>query len=379
LFLIASAGRSGTTLLASCLDRHPEIAVPRETNVIGLIYRILARVPDAVPGRDVVSRLIVSSDLFSQHLGSALTPEDVREAVHAAEYTVPAIVQAVFGRYALKRGKRIAGDKSPNEFSDIPRMLSILMDGDFRVVHLVRDVRDVVVSLSKTAFGPPSFQKMVETWSRENLKLNEKALAYREQYLMVRYEDLVRSPGEELSRIAAFLGAGFHPAMLAHEGRGGSLSEMPGHQLLGRPITDSRVGAWKREIDPEIAQSIERTAGEALRFFGYEVTEEPASSSDPAGQEEFKVLLAHERRGGERVRRQYREACVEINRLQKALDEQARWNTDIAKGIPERDAEIRRLQGVLEEPSRWNVNLHRGVSKWAVWGFFNRKTGGRPS
>jgi len=130
---------------------------------------------------------------------------------------------------------------------------------------------------------------------------------------------------------------------------------------------------------PAIARSIERCAGEALRCFGYEVDEEPDSSPVAAGREEFEAMLAEERRGGERVRRQYREACAEINRLQAALDEQARWNTDIAKGIPERDAEIRRLQGVLEEQSRWNVNLHRGVSKWAGWSFFNRKPGGRPS
>ena len=82
------------------------------------------------------------------------------------------------------------------------------------VVHLIRDGRDVALSLRATWFAPAEdLAALARHWA-EQIRSARRQVAGRDCYTEVRYEDLVAEPEETLRRICADLDLDFDPAML---------------------------------------------------------------------------------------------------------------------------------------------------------------------
>jgi hypothetical protein len=115
MFFIFGSPRSGTTLLAQSLNAHTSVVVPNETDFVIPLAFLCDRVRDPAVGRELVATAIVSGAAFERSIGKFLTDTEVRECVHDAAYAVSAIIERIYARIAEKAGKRIAGDKSPND------------------------------------------------------------------------------------------------------------------------------------------------------------------------------------------------------------------------------------------------------------------------
>jgi hypothetical protein len=238
VFLIG-AERSGTTLLRLMLDGHPDVAWPCELD-------FAFRWPESRDGEwpDLV-------DFWS------LLAED-RQARQArividARLAFPDLVRSLHEQLAQRTHKPLLGVTVHRHYERILRLWPAA-----RFVYLLRDGRDV--ARSHVAMGwagnvwaaAPVWREAERAW---------RALASRvprERRIEVRYEQLVRDPERELSRVCAFLGVAYDAAML----------EYPKRTRYAEP--DPRIAErWREELSARELAWLEREIGPELRARGY--------------------------------------------------------------------------------------------------------------
>ncbi|NDY93465.1 sulfotransferase family protein [Ideonella livida] len=270
MFFILGTPRSGTTLLAQCLNAHSQLAVPNETDFIIPMAFVLDRVKDPAVGRPMVADLICHSAQYRASLADYLTHEEVRALVAETPYQAWALLQAIYGAVARRAGKVLAGDKSPNDLNFLRMLVKVGgLPAQAKVIHLVRDIRNVMVSLR--AWQGPSDQDdyFARYWCSHNLYV--KALRERQPdtYHLVRYEDMVQDPAGTFSAVCAFLGHTLEEGMLLPEHRHPRYRKARHHQKLYEPISADRLDAWRTELPEGLAAHYERQAREGLEAFGY--------------------------------------------------------------------------------------------------------------
>lgn len=270
MFFVLGSPRSGTTLLAQTLSAHSQIEVPYETDFIVPAAFIFDRIRDPEAGRPLLHGLMANSTAFKGSLGQYLDAAALRDLVYAADYNLPALLTAVYDRIAQQAGKRLAGDKSPNDLQFIRIVTKQLRAGTgIKVIHIVRDLRDVMVSVRERNWLDDPDRYFPRMWNLYNLYLHE---LYREDagsYRLIRYEDMVQDMPASFRGLCGFLGVEFETDMLDHEKRHRRFRHMPHHQTLFKPVTQERVGVHREQLDAAQREDYERKAGEALRVFGY--------------------------------------------------------------------------------------------------------------
>ncbi len=273
MFTVQGMPRSGTTLLAQCLNAHPDLVVPDETDFIVPAAHVFGLVDDPGAGRALIADLIVATDRFAATLGRWLTPESVRAAVAGAPYRFDALVASVYEALATEAGAGLAGDKSPNDLVQSEILASAgFFTGAVRTVHLVRDPRDVMVSMARLGWLNGLDVNYASQWRTANLNLHRRLAETGDAYHLVRYEDVVADPVPVFEGLCAFLGVAYDPQMLSEEARFSQFPEHRGmtqHASTYRPIGADSVGRYESVFDRQTLAEIDERAGDALALFGY--------------------------------------------------------------------------------------------------------------
>src|SRR5690606_5319429 len=85
--------------------------------------------------------------------------------------------------------------------------------------HLIRDGRDVALSLRKMWFSPGwDIRTQAKHWTRF-VKTARKAGVGRPDYLEVRYEDLILDTRASLERLCSFVGLRYEDSMMRYHDR----------------------------------------------------------------------------------------------------------------------------------------------------------------
>lgn len=276
---IFGCGRSGTTLLRSMFDSHPEIAIPGESGFIWQTRKRLER------GAEFDIESFVEGLLAHRRFQRwGLDPEMLRARM-VGDPRVEDFADAIRRLYRLfaeSRSKKHYGDKTPAHVLRLPLIADMFPEGRF--VHLVRDGRNVTLSyLDIKEWGPASVAEAALYWKRrvEYGRQKGKSLGPA-RYTEIRYEDLVRDPERELRRLCQFVSLSFHDEMLRYFERAGEVLDLEmhphRHQGLHRPPT-SGLRDWRTKMDDEDVACFEALAGDTLTEFGYERRFEQTSAS----------------------------------------------------------------------------------------------------
>ncbi|HEX2090950.1 MAG TPA: sulfotransferase [Longimicrobiaceae bacterium] len=286
--IVVGSPRSGTTLLRLMLDAHSELAIPPETGFLKLGPRLRGKGERL---RERFFRAVVSyPESSSPAWPDFEIPEEAfREAVARIDpFTVPDGYRAFYRLYAARFGKSRWGDKTPLYCMELDTIRRLLPEARF--VHVIRDGRDVALSLRKMWFSPGREMKAQAAYWRRCVLAARRAGGGRPDYLEVRYEDLILDTRETLGRICAHIGLDFDEAMLSyhlraperlreHKGR----SRPDGTPLVTREerlrqqartteLPDpSCVFAWKEAMSMEERKAFQAVAGDLLEELGYEV------------------------------------------------------------------------------------------------------------
>jgi Sulfotransferase family len=272
-FFIVGNDRSGTTLLRLVLDRSEEAAVPSESMFLIDFASVRRR-----GGLDDAERAARFAREVWSHPKVRLwelpgQPPAVPAGLsHDGAYRF--VVESPFRAYAEREGKGRFGDKTPAYVHYLEEILAVWPEA--RVVILVRDARDVALSITGLPFGPNNPYAAALWWSqgiRAGLEAQER---HPENVLTVRYEELVADPASVVARVCEHVGLGYNSDMLAIErsapekvvaGRAEWFSE------LTAPISDSGSGRFRTEMTEEEQRVVEAVAGDELRALGYQTAD----------------------------------------------------------------------------------------------------------
>ena len=276
--VIVGVGRSGTTLLRLMLDSHPQLAIPPET---GFLPAIHARQADL--SADGLVDLIAGTPSWPDfHLEAAALRAEMEglPSFSAAEG-----VRCFYRLYAARFGKDRGGDKTPVYCHHLPAIAELLPEARF--IHLIRDGRDVALSLRPLWFAPGQDMRTLAAYWREGVEAARRDGARCGLYLEVRYEDLVTATERVLLTLCDFLALEYSPGMLDHASRAaGRLGEVRDqrqrdgrvvtreqrllqHPFLTSPARPDRVARWRREMTDDERGEFAAVAGELLEALGY--------------------------------------------------------------------------------------------------------------
>lgn len=284
---VVGVNRSGTTLLRLMLDSHPQLTIPPETHFVPEMIRLARR------ENTTRKRLLRAATSHPRWGDFGLDSEELLHRLQRLKPLTPATaIRTFYGMYAEKEGKPRWGDKTPRYMRAMPRIERALPEARF--IHLIRDGRDVALSQAERALEgtPPSLTEVAERWQRRISTAREHSGELND-YLEIRYEDLVAEPAETLTRICGFIDLPFDPAMLDYHQRAATrLVEMDrdlgngdgpirtgearlaGHSMTTEPPTTERSGRWRREMSAADVAVFEDVAGGLLAELGYELDAE---------------------------------------------------------------------------------------------------------
>ncbi|MDQ2910302.1 MAG: sulfotransferase [Actinomycetota bacterium] len=274
-FIVGSA-RSGTTLLRRIVDAHPLMAISKETHWVPQFYK---------ERRGLTEEGFVTTQLVSELAAYWRFPrfrirED--ELAKLVEGNGPvSYADFVSGFYDLigrARKKPFVVDKTGSYSREIPLLHGLWPQTRF--VHLIRDGRDVALSMLSwdTQVGARRFSTWHEDpvtttglWWTRNAQLGREggSALPKTLYHELRYENLVAGPETECKALCAFLGVPYDEGMLRfHEGRTRSEPSLAAKQAW-LPITPN-LRNWREQMPPEDVERFEAAAGDLLDELGYE-------------------------------------------------------------------------------------------------------------
>ena len=274
---VVGVARSGTTLLRLMLDAHPDLAMTPETGWLGAALKALQRgvPPDAFINAITSEPNWPDMEMSTSELGYVLAQADVSPG---------GMLRAIYWEYARRHGAKRVGDKTPLNGTRMIDIMEFLSEARF--VHIIRDGRDVALSLRDLWFGPgrdPEIAALFWLWHIREMRQQAQFLPY---YMEVRFEDLVTDPQRVLRQISEFIDLPFHPDQLrAHERASARLTELKDVQWPNRLITReqrleifsltasppdaSRIGVWRNEMSEKDQAAFNKVAGAVLIDLGY--------------------------------------------------------------------------------------------------------------
>jgi hypothetical protein len=252
-FFLVGSERSGTTLLRLMLSHHGRIECAPEFEFLVEELPPQGGWPDLEHFRDWLS----TNRIFLPH-GLAVDPQ--------LDY--PELVKSFLSQYVARSGKPIHGATCHKHFD---RLLRVWPRARF--VHLLRDGRDVARSCigmgwaGNVWYGAQRWIDAQDLWAGLEERLDAS------QHHELRYEDLIRDPQGELTRLCAFLGTEYDPAMLDYAQD--SSYDRPDPKLIAQ---------WRRKLSPAELGLLEGRIGARLREAGYEESGVPATRPGPLGR-----------------------------------------------------------------------------------------------
>jgi hypothetical protein len=270
MFFIFGSPRSGTTILAQCLSAHPEIYIPDESDFIVPVTLICGRIREPEVGRALAVGFICNSERFKLSLGRYLAKSEIEKIVNSVPYDSLSIIDALYQAVACVEHKKIGGDKTPNDLLYARSLFEYkTINASCKVIHIVRDLRDLMVSLNNTGWGDDFEDYFPRIWSSTNLYLNWEMKKRPENYFLIKYEDFVFDPERHLSEICKFLGVTYTQEMLLSENRDGRYKGVEHHKNIYRHINADSVGRFSNKTSDASLKKYMEQASEALVKFNY--------------------------------------------------------------------------------------------------------------
>lgn len=265
LVCVIGAPRSGTTWLQAMLGAHPLICTAQELKIFDLFtepwersWQQLIDLERAAGGGPRGLRIVWSDEEF-------------RAVLHE-------LLRRTYGRVlAGKPGATVVLDKSPSYSKHVAHIRRLVPHARF--VHVLRDGRDVAVSLRAGArswartWAPSAIDAAAALWRTTVLEAREARRFGPAHYREVRYEDLLRDGPVVLRELFAFIGvsATTEEATAICERHTIDRMREGGHpfDLPADFFRRGEHGTWRRELTAPDRHRVHRAAGDLLCELGY--------------------------------------------------------------------------------------------------------------
>ncbi len=281
--------RSGTTLLASMLGRHPDIVSTPESLYLNMVRFMVA--PALSRGADAVLKTIENSPmrflvLDRDRLLAALKALDVLDEC--------SVFQVVLEEFRAADGKPRLLEKTPLHLRGMDELFEWFPDA--RMLWIMRDGRACVASLIKVDWATSDPVALAWQWVRNVSMGRMLAAEWPEQVHMVRYEDLIADAQSAMPPVMEFLEVAPSEAIFDHdrEVRTVKPTETSWKGNVARPLMPGRAEAWRKDLSPEVILELETIMGPLLTEYGYELSAgaTPAAAGSLTGRLRTTMLFS---------------------------------------------------------------------------------------
>jgi hypothetical protein len=282
VFIIGSP-RSGTTLLYHMLLSAGGFAVYlTESKVFDLVFPQFENLSDRKNRRKALD-LWLQSKLFTL---SGLDRERIENTILNECQTGGDFLRAIMEEIARSQGVDRWAENTPEHILYLAKIKKEIPDA--MVIHMIRDGRDVALSLEKKAWVEPF------PWDRKRRALvaglywewlvdqgRQQKSALGKDYMEVRYEKLIAQPEITLGEIGAFIKHELEYAQIQRSGIGSVRDPNTSFEVESKSGTFDPVGRWRKQFSPEDLAALEALIGPTLEKLGYGVTS-GSSAGKPA-------------------------------------------------------------------------------------------------
>jgi hypothetical protein len=204
---------------------------------------------------------------------------EVRARLQADESaSYPRFFLYLMQAYARHHGATRYGDKTPWNIRHLETIVRWFPKA--RIIHMVRDPRAHIASKRRL---PRTSRDVLTSTVKWRIDLDAAArfmrsgLASPEQFLEVRYEDLVRNPDDVVQRLCQMIGVPFVREMLQfHRSSEGMFKDQPWKTGVFRPLSTDATDRWREDLNPAQVLWIELLTASTMRRYGYKLAPRPA-------------------------------------------------------------------------------------------------------
>jgi len=285
VFFIVGAPRSGTYLLVTRLNARFPVAIPVETHFVPLFKRYIPLWGDLAEEKNRRKLLAAIYDFLAiwtprsergrpwedVYRFSLLATKGQAERIIRKSSSYEDLVSLLFDSYAHLHGMELPGDKSAF-FASIELNKYVNVNRRDKVIHVIRDGRDVGLSWRKIWTGPLTLTRSAMLWRSHVLDKKHWGEIHADNYFELKYEDFISNSNAIYGDIADFLEAD----MVTEVGDISDIAEMLAkgdtHNKISQPLDPNNQNKWLTEMSKHEQKLFEFFAGDVLVECGYEIS-----------------------------------------------------------------------------------------------------------
>ncbi len=271
IFIIGTE-RSGSNLLRLILNGHPSIYIPHPPHLMKDLGPVEGFYGDLAEDRNFRRLVDDAARLIELHFFSwEIKPDRAAAFRAAAARNLYCVKAAFYEQYRRFKGVKRWGCKST--FMVHYYAQARKYSPGARFIHLVRDGRDVAVSARKSVFNHFHPYYVARLWSlQQQLALEMERTLGPEEFMTLRYEDLIADPERAARGVCRFLGEAYAPGMLRY------FEQAEPKKLAGasaswencsRPVLGGNSGKYKAALSVGEIKLFETVSFYELERFGY--------------------------------------------------------------------------------------------------------------
>lgn len=292
IFFIMGRPRSGTTLLTTLFNAHPNVRIAPEFPIMLFLYKRFRRVKKW--DEPTIRSFIDHAFYFSKN--SKINERRVNNLKIDKEFIIKELLKykdtgdiqlflKSINYYAFslydKAETQWIGDKNPVYSIFIHRFRKIFPDSKF--ICIIRDYRDNFISMKKladreVAVEAPSVQIQVARWRYFTKLFLDCKRRFPDQYYILRYEDLVTKQESTFKSLCDFLGMEYTSTVFDYYKKSDETLKTYGtspvwerfHENLLKPIHTGSMNTWQDKLSEKEIRVADQIAGKYADILEYE-------------------------------------------------------------------------------------------------------------
>ncbi len=277
-FFIIGRPRSGTYLLRSLFDAHPNVVIPTECPLIVNLYPKWGKTKQWNERKLLrfYKDLLFHKEFHKWDLDKEALKKELLS--FTGKHSFQSLIKIVYlhSHSAFpKKEITLIGDKNPVYSTNTHKIMRAFPDARF--IHLTRDYRDNLVSIKKVDFEAPYTPLIAYRWLHSARLLHRLKNRHTEAFYTLKYEDLVSNPQQEVNKLCEFLGIPYQEQVFDfYKQRDASFKNHPDkelktyHQSLSNPINNKKIGVWEKSLIAKEVEMLETVIGEYAELNGYQ-------------------------------------------------------------------------------------------------------------
>ncbi|MDD4603534.1 MAG: sulfotransferase [Bacteroidales bacterium] len=288
IFFILGRPRSGTTLLTTLFNAHPNIRIAPEFPVMMFLYQRFKKVKkwDEATIRSFVDHVFSFSKFNVRRVENLKFDKEfiISELLKYKDNGSVQLFLKSINYYAYsiyhKEETLWIGDKNPVYSIFAYRLRKIFPDAKF--VCIIRDYRDNFISIRKlvekdVAVEAPSLPLQVGRWRYFTHSFFDCKRRFPDKYYILRYEDLVMDQEKTFRSLCDFLGIDYDPSVFDfHKRKEDTLNTYGNetwekfHGNLLKPINTGSMNTWQGKLTDQQVKMADQIAGKYADLLGYQ-------------------------------------------------------------------------------------------------------------